>query len=150
MYQGIKQEWTLPVKVLVKDLLGSDLDIMRVLQFIDDHDTKTSKVVNPIKPYLSMTTDDTKSGFAMLRLVSSPYSGVLKIGEQFRKDSYLSNILFKTKFLSDEAQLVHGPCISDVNGLVAIAIRLHSKSWIQPASRLNTSTGSKVVISRNV
>ncbi|CAG2189337.1 unnamed protein product [Mytilus edulis] len=49
-------------------MLGSDLDIMWVLQFIEVHDTTTSKVVNPIKPYLSLTTDDTKPGFAMLRL----------------------------------------------------------------------------------
>ncbi|VDI74193.1 Hypothetical predicted protein [Mytilus galloprovincialis] len=119
-------------------MLGSDLDIMWVLQFIEVHDTTTSKVVNHIKPYLSLTTDDTKPGFAMLRLVSSPYSGILKICEQFKRDFYLSNVLFKTIFLSEDAQLVHGPCISDVNGLVDIAVCLHNKSWIQLASQWNT------------
>ncbi|CAG2185946.1 unnamed protein product [Mytilus edulis] len=57
-------------------MLGSDLDILWVLQFIEVRDTTTSKVVNPIKPYLSLTTYDTKPGFAMLRLVSSPYSAL--------------------------------------------------------------------------
>ena len=119
-------------------MLGSDLDIAWVLQFIEVRDTTTSKVVNPIKPYLSLTTYDTKPGFAMLRLVRGHHSGILEICEQFRRDYYLSNVLFKTIFLSEDAQLVHGPCISDVNGHVDIAICLHGKSWIQPASRWNT------------
>ncbi|CAC5425476.1 unnamed protein product [Mytilus coruscus] len=107
-------------------MLGSDLDIMWVLQFIEVHDNIKSAVFNPSKPYLSLMTEDTKPGFAMLRLVSSPYSGMLNICEQFRKDTYLSNVLFKTIFLNEFTQFVHGPCMSDMNGDVDIAVCLHS------------------------
>ncbi|CAC5364323.1 unnamed protein product [Mytilus coruscus] len=116
-------------------MCGSDLDMMYVSHYIEVHDNTTPIVFNPSKTYFSMMTEDTKPGFAMLRLKSSIRPVMLNIYEQFRGDTYLSNVLFKTLFLNECTQVVHGPCVSDINGDIDIAVCIHSQYWINPASR---------------
>lgn len=52
---------------------GSDLDIMNVMEFIEVHDNMTPIVFNPTKTHFSLVTEDTKQGFALLRLISCPH-----------------------------------------------------------------------------
>lgn len=58
-------------------------------------------------------TEDTKLGYAMLRLLShSFFMGVTCA--KFRGDYYLSSALFKQGHLSKHTPIVHGPCVSDI------------------------------------
>ncbi|XP_052078291.1 cyclic GMP-AMP synthase-like, partial [Mytilus californianus] len=114
---------------------GSDIDIMYVLTIIEVHDKIKSIVFNPIQTYFVLTTEDTKAGFAMLHLIRSQDPTMLKNCEKFRKDFYLSNALFKQLCLTDRCPVEHGPCVSDKEGYSDYAYCLHSKSWIQPASK---------------
>ncbi|CAC5364335.1 THAP2 [Mytilus coruscus] len=117
------------------EMRGSDIDIMYVLTFIEVHDKIKSIVFSPIKTYFVLTTEDTKAGFTMLRLIRSQDPTMLKSCEKFRQDFYLSNALFKQLYLTDCCPVEHGPCVSDKEGYSDFAYCLHSKSWIQPASR---------------
>lgn len=110
------------------EMCGSDLDMMYVLPSIEVHENTTPLYFNPSKTYFSLLTEDTKPGFAMLRLISSPHPEVLECCEKFRKGNYLSNVLFKTCLLNDGIAVVHGPCVSDTFGLLDLACCLHSKS----------------------
>ncbi|CAC5364315.1 unnamed protein product [Mytilus coruscus] len=119
------------------DMRGSDTDVMIVSKHNEIYDTLTPFVFNPTKTYFSLMTEDTKPGFAMLRLIySSPNSAILQYCEHFRRDNYLSNALLKSFFLKDNSYFeLHGPCISDKGGLTDLAPCLHCKSWVTPAFR---------------
>ncbi|CAC5364331.1 unnamed protein product [Mytilus coruscus] len=96
------------------ELRGSDVDIMSVSKYNEVYDRLTAFVFNPTKTYFSLITEDTKPGFAMLRLISSPNSEILRYCEHFRRDNYLSNALLKNFFLTDYRLFEqHGPCITD-------------------------------------
>ncbi|XP_052078030.1 uncharacterized protein LOC127715968 [Mytilus californianus] len=116
-------------------MIGSDLDIMFVIKPIEVHDNITSIVFNSKTTYFSLMTEDTKPGYVMLRLTSSPHAYVRKSCEQFRSKSYLSNILFKNFFLGELTPVVHGPCVSDRKGYFDYALCLHSKYWVTSASQ---------------
>ncbi|CAC5414199.1 unnamed protein product [Mytilus coruscus] len=112
-------------------MLGSDLDIMYVSKPINIHDKITSTVLNPTKTHFSLITEGTKPGFAMLRLICSPHPNVQNLCEKFRQNNYLSNVLFKKTFLSDNTSVIHGPCITDIGGYIDGAYCLHELSVTQ-------------------
>ncbi|XP_076070612.1 uncharacterized protein LOC143042237 [Mytilus galloprovincialis] len=117
-------------------MIGSDLDVMHVMKFIEVHDNITSNIFNPDTTYFSLVTEDTKPGYVMLRLTSSPHPFVQKMCEKFRGDIFLSNALFKESFLVSNLSLVtHGPCLSDKHGYFDLANCLHSKDWVTSASQ---------------
>ncbi|VDI28374.1 Hypothetical predicted protein [Mytilus galloprovincialis] len=117
------------------EMRGSDIDVMFVTKNINVHDKITPITFDPTKTHFSLMTDNSKPGFAMLRLISSPYPRMRNICEQFRGDKYLSNVLFKQNFLNEISPVVHGPCLSDINGHMDFANCLHSKYWVTSASR---------------
>lgn len=117
------------------EMQGSDLDIMYVLTFIHVHNDIKSTVFGPINTCFVITTEDTKAGFAMLRLIRSQDPTMLNSCEKFRRDCYLSSTLFKKLCLSDCYPVEHGPCVSDTGGYSDVAYCLHSKLWFQPASK---------------
>ncbi|CAG2197107.1 unnamed protein product [Mytilus edulis] len=94
-------------------MIGSDLDIMYVIKSVEVHDNITSIVFNSTTSYFTVFTEDTKLGYVMLRLISSPLAIMREICEQFREDNYLSSTLFKNTFLDENTPVVHGPCLSD-------------------------------------
>ncbi|VDI33852.1 Hypothetical predicted protein [Mytilus galloprovincialis] len=116
------------------EMRGSDIDIMFVLKRIEVHEKIKSILFNPTKTYFTLMTKDTKPGFAMLRLISSQSHRMLEYCETFRKDNYLSNALFRKRYLNEVCPVEHGPCVSDTDGLADLAHCLHSTSWVKPAS----------------
>ncbi|XP_052078031.1 uncharacterized protein LOC127715970 [Mytilus californianus] len=116
-------------------MIGSDLDIMFVMKYVEVHDDITSIVFDSTKTHVSLLTEDSKLGYVMLRLISSRHAFVRKICEQFRGDNYLSNTLFKNRFLDETMPVVHGPCVSDIEGAFDNAHCLHSKYWVTSASQ---------------
>ncbi|CAC5364318.1 unnamed protein product [Mytilus coruscus] len=117
------------------EMRGSDIDVMFVTKSIKVHDKITPITFDSKNTHFSLMTDNSKPGFAMLRLISSPYPRMRNICEQFRGDKYLSNVLFKQNFLNEISPVVHGPCLSDINGHMDFANCLHSKYWVTSASR---------------
>ncbi|CAC5425475.1 unnamed protein product [Mytilus coruscus] len=113
------------------EMRGSDIDIMFVLKRIEVNEKITSHFFNPTKTYFSLKTEDTKPGFAMLCLISSPSHQILDICETYRTDNYLSNALFRKRYLNDASPVEHGPCVSDTDGLTHC---LHSITWVKSAS----------------
>ncbi|VDI33854.1 Hypothetical predicted protein [Mytilus galloprovincialis] len=111
---------------------GSDLDIIYVLQDIEVQDNISPIAFNANKTNFSMMTEDTKPGFAMLRLITTNFHHefIPECCKQFRRHIYLSNVLFKNMFLNDMCSVVHGPCVSDKTGSHDIAYCLHSKYWV--------------------
>ncbi|CAG2205569.1 unnamed protein product [Mytilus edulis] len=103
-------------------MLGSDLDIMWVLQFIEVHDTTTSKVVNPIKPYLSLTTDDTKPGFAICLHCSRNKGG------NVTSDKVIKFNKIKTSIGVSNLPAIHstGTFTVEIDGVYIIAVTVNS------------------------
>lgn len=97
-------------------MIGSDVDIMVVTKILNVLDETEFVVINPMKTYFSLMTEDTKPGFVMLRLIRSNYPGIRYVCEQFRMEYYLSNALFKNVFLADFVPVEHGPCLSKCFG----------------------------------
>ncbi|CAC5364321.1 unnamed protein product [Mytilus coruscus] len=125
------------------EMRGSDVDIMLISKIIKVHVNITYDDLNPTKSYFSLMTEDTKPGFAMLRLISSNNPDMLNSCEQFRGNNYVSNALFKDLYLTECNPVVHGPCVSDIKGSLDVAHCLHSTVWIEPATGwINSSVSS--------
>ncbi|XP_052077025.1 uncharacterized protein LOC127715047 [Mytilus californianus] len=88
-----------------------------------------------------MEQEDTQPGFTKLRLVHSNDHNISKDCIYIGSDFYLSNILFKQTF-SKNLWTVHGPCVTDVNGLYDFANCLHCKLWITPAKQWVTRSNN--------
>jgi hypothetical protein len=85
-------------------------------------------VLNGLKR-VAMEMDDTKLGFSRLRLLHCNNNIILTMSKQVGNDLYLSSQLCKSIF-SGQFQgfdVVHGPCVSDKDGYVYIALTLHSR-----------------------
>ncbi|VDH96211.1 Hypothetical predicted protein [Mytilus galloprovincialis] len=122
------------------DMRGSDLDVMYVVQNIKVYDVKPR--LNPISAYLLMDTDNVKPGFTQLRLDSrcTSYHNCVQLGDKY----YLSSSLWKEDILTKNMDYtIHGPCVSDKDGLYDFAECLHCKSWISSAVQwITRSTNS--------
>ncbi|VDI64267.1 Hypothetical predicted protein [Mytilus galloprovincialis] len=111
------------------EMQGSDLDMMLVVPSIICEDKNFPS--NPDKLCLSIKTEDTQPGYTTLRLVQMKNPKNDQYFEEIDGEFYLLNIPFKQPF--SILQIVHGPCMSDKEGLHDVALCLHCKSWITPA-----------------
>ncbi|XP_063409072.1 uncharacterized protein LOC134692546 [Mytilus trossulus] len=126
------------------DMRGSDFDIMFVTKFVEvienvqpDFDIR--------RPYLSMDTDDVKPCYTLLRLDYSRDSfRLFQLCEEHYGKRYFSSALCKGNMLLllKEGNQIHGPCISDRNGVFDHAFSLHGKTWISSAVNWITRSGS--------
>ncbi|VDI44530.1 Hypothetical predicted protein [Mytilus galloprovincialis] len=119
----------------------SDLDVMVVFKFMEICEP-TYISFNNDKIHFTMKLDDTQPGFTKLRLVQCNNREILKDCYEAGRDFYISNLLFKQRFLNDPLSTVHGPCLSDNDGLFDIALCLHCKSWITPAKHWITRSNN--------
>ncbi|XP_052076235.1 uncharacterized protein LOC127714233 [Mytilus californianus] len=123
------------------EMRGSDLDLMRVMICYEVCEN-TNITFDPDKTYFKMTTEDTQLGFTLLRLVHCHEDYIFKLCEQIGGEYYFSNIYIKQRLSNKHIPNIHGPCISDKNGLCDIAYCLHSKSWISQAQQWITRSSS--------
>ncbi|CAC5355682.1 unnamed protein product [Mytilus coruscus] len=128
------------------DLRGSDLDLMFIDQCVEVYDVKPH--FYPNISYLSMDTDDVKPGYTQLILEYTRKKKLFEQCEQFCDKYYLSSTLWKIRLRTPHFNNIHGPCISDKDGIVDFAHCLHSKTW-EPAAehwieRSNNSWPNKV------
>ncbi|XP_052069215.1 uncharacterized protein LOC127708384 [Mytilus californianus] len=113
------------------ELRGSDIDIMHV-----DHGFEVCEDmkprVTPNRTLFSMVTDDVKPGFTQLKLEHCTFLDALNCCKEYNGEYYLSSEIFKHHFLF-EGVCIHGPCISDEDDTIDLAICIHCKKWISSA-----------------
>ncbi|XP_052077029.1 uncharacterized protein LOC127715050 isoform X1 [Mytilus californianus] len=119
----------------------SDLDLMAVLKNIEVRED-THIYFNTGKIHFTMELKDTQRGFTKLRLVHSNDRSILKDCIDIGSDFYFSNLSFKQRFSNEFLSTVHGPCVSDEDGLYDIAHCLHSKLWITQAKKWVTRSNN--------
>ncbi|XP_071142021.1 protein mab-21-like [Mytilus edulis] len=118
------------------DLVGSDFDIMVLLNFIRVYENLDDIQSNSDKLLLVMETYDTKPGFAKLKLANKSlfvypmYDMFDTVGESM----YLSSKLLRESNLPD-CLVIHGPCHSTANGLIEITDCLRCEKWITSAQQ---------------
>ncbi|CAC5406354.1 unnamed protein product [Mytilus coruscus] len=114
------------------EMRGSDLDTMFVFKCFQVFENGYPHI-NQYKTYFSLDRDDVKPGFTQLRLEYISDQKKMESYEKYNGRYYLSNATFKQQFVSDLANKIHGPCISDKNGLTDNACCIHCKTWVSPA-----------------
>ena len=82
-----------------------------------------------------MEMDDTKIGFAHLRLFHYNNNIFWEMCTKVGNDLYLSSQLVKSWFTDDATNVVHGPCLSDKDGQFDFALTLHSRQWVSIANQ---------------
>ncbi|XP_076086500.1 uncharacterized protein LOC143057146 [Mytilus galloprovincialis] len=126
------------------DMRGSDLDIMQVSKSIEvTEDVKP--IFDPCMTYLFMDTDDVKPGYSLLRLQYSRSQSLLEHCEEHNGKTYFSGALCKQNAFSvgfKNGETIHGPCISDPNGVLDLAFSVHCKTWISSAVQWLTRSSS--------
>ncbi|CAC5424708.1 unnamed protein product [Mytilus coruscus] len=117
------------------EMRGSDFDLMFVNKRRQVHTVKSSSL--PYLGYLTMDTDDVNPGFTLLRVNNT--FGLSPNLVQLNGKYYLSSALFRQEqVIIDKTLIIHGPCISDQNGLIDVASCLHCKTWVSPATKWTT------------
>jgi tetratricopeptide (TPR) repeat protein len=118
------------------EMNGSDLDIMLVFKGVYVYEDISSARVNSTDTCVAMEMKDTKLGFTHLRLVHCNNNIILGMCKQVGNDLYLSSQLCTSMFLGKYkgGDLVHGPCLSDKDGYMDVALTLHSRQWISIAN----------------
>ncbi|XP_076071840.1 uncharacterized protein LOC143043408 [Mytilus galloprovincialis] len=132
------------------DMSGSDLDLMFVTAkdievYENDEDIKTDN--NSSDVILSMETDDVKAGFAQLLVKHVKHTNPqnpCKYFEELNGKHYLSSALYKQYQLANTCSnsVIHGPCISDKEGMYDKAKCLHCRTWTSQASQWITRSNS--------
>ena len=84
-----------------------------------------------------MDMDDCKLGFTQLRLVQCNHLYILQWCKQVGNSFYLSNELLKSDLMEQlgPPSIIHGPCVSDMDGISDFAKCFHSREWISPAHK---------------
>jgi tetratricopeptide (TPR) repeat protein len=119
------------------DMKGSDIDIMYVYKDVNVYEDINSTRLKWAETCVAMEMDDTKLGFSRLRLLNCNNYFILPICKQVGNDLYLSSQLCTSMFLGKckRANTVHGPCLSDKDGCIDIALALQSRQWISIANQ---------------
>ena len=119
------------------DMKGSDLDIMFVFKDVNVYEDINSTRLKWAETCVAMEMDDTKLGFSRLRLLHCNNNFILGMCKQVGNDLYLSSQLCTSMFLGKckRANTVHGPCLSDKDGCIDIALALQSRQWISIANQ---------------
>ncbi|CAC5414204.1 unnamed protein product [Mytilus coruscus] len=112
------------------DMQGSDIDVMLVMNYTEVCEGK-QVCFDADKIYVTMETDDTHPGFTKLRvvLVHSNDQIFFKDCDKIGSDYYFLNSSFKQLYSDKLLSTVHGPCVSDKDGIFDFAYCLHSKLW---------------------
>ncbi|VDI66293.1 Hypothetical predicted protein [Mytilus galloprovincialis] len=116
------------------ELQGSDSDMMFVFRDIEVTDQKKLHAVHSAIYFFSVT-DDVKPGYAYLRLIKGNTLRNVLLCRGFEGQLYLSSTAMKQCFMNEVLTVVHGPCVSDKEGIFDFAHCLHSKAWIFTASK---------------
>ncbi|XP_052060747.1 uncharacterized protein LOC127701023 [Mytilus californianus] len=115
------------------EMRGSDLDLMYVINTCEVYDVIKPRF-DPYTTFFSMETEDVKPGFTRLKHEYTFCRGqYFEMFEEHNGEYYISSALCKQNFVCDKGQIIHGPCISDKNGVYDGAFSLHCKTWISPA-----------------
>ncbi|CAC5391240.1 unnamed protein product [Mytilus coruscus] len=123
------------------EMRGGDLDIMIVWKEIEVCGD-TSILLNPNKSYFAMETDFTQPGFTQLRLLHSSHYNIFQLCDERGANFYFSNTAFKQMVSTKNFAIVHGPCLSDKEGIFDLAVCCQSKSWIAPAMQWITRSNN--------
>lgn len=114
------------------DMRGGDFDIMFVRLSIEVYYVKPHFMSH--MSYLSIDTDEVRPGFALLKLEFDISKILFDNCVQYATKHYLSSTLWKHwHMVDDEMFNLYGPCFSDKNNIIDIAVCLHCKSWVLPA-----------------
>ncbi|XP_071135981.1 uncharacterized protein [Mytilus edulis] len=116
---------------------GSDLDLMYICSLIKVYESARDIVPSNMSYPLVMDTEDVSPCFTKLRLIfNDPNIYCKSIQKIVQIDSFgkyfFSNKLFKMSFLGPNLK-IHGPCLSDHDDVVDIALVLQCNQWISPA-----------------
>ncbi|CAC5383574.1 unnamed protein product [Mytilus coruscus] len=126
------------------EMRGSDLDMMHVCKMFEVYEDVKPRC-NPSTVYFSMVTNDVKPCFTQLRLEYSKGEIVFQLCEDHNGNHYFSSALCKRNiFLStiNISKKMHGPCITDEQGMCDLALSVHCKTWISPAVQWITRSRS--------
>ncbi|XP_052077129.1 uncharacterized protein LOC127715146 [Mytilus californianus] len=121
------------------EMLGSDLDVMVVIKFIDVRED-IHIALNADNIHFTLETEDTHPGFTKLRLLHSNDQDILEDCEEIGNDFFYSNLLFKERFSKEGLLTYHGPSLTD--GFIDLVYCLHSKLWITPAKQWITRSNN--------
>ncbi|VDI76592.1 Hypothetical predicted protein [Mytilus galloprovincialis] len=130
------------------EMQGSDFDLMKIIKSIEICEDPNMPFFSD-KTYFIIDRDDTQPGFTQLRLLYSNDEAIFDLCIERQREFYFSSSALKPQFSSNILPIVHGPCLSDKQGLFDLALCCHSKSWITPATqwitRSNNSWPDEVV-----
>ncbi|XP_071124014.1 uncharacterized protein [Mytilus edulis] len=122
------------------DMQGSDIDVVLVMNYAEVCEG-IQVCFDADKIYLTTEADDTQPGFTKLRVVLVHINGqvIFKDRDKIGSDYYFFNSnSFKQKYSDKLLSTVHGPCVSDTNGIFDLAYCIHSKLWVKQANQWKT------------
>jgi hypothetical protein len=119
------------------EMKGSDIDIMFVLKDVNVYEDINSTHINSSETCVAMEMGDTKLGFSHLPLLRCNNNILFKMRKQVENNLYLSSQLCKSMFIGQfkGGDVVHGPCLSNKDGVADLALTLHSRKWISIAKQ---------------
>ncbi|VDI34352.1 Hypothetical predicted protein [Mytilus galloprovincialis] len=121
---------------------GSDLDVMYVCKFAEVCEDK-NVYFKPNITYFEMEAEDCQPCFVRLRL--RYFTGRFFFGsflEEMGGNYYLSNAKLKEQMTDLRCPTIHGPCLSDTNDTLDIALCFRSTSWIPQAQHWVTRSNN--------
>jgi tetratricopeptide (TPR) repeat protein len=133
------------------EMKGSDVDMMHVVRDVRVYEDINKVRFNSRETSFVMDMDDCKLGFTQLRLVQCNDPNILQLCKQVGNYVYFSNELLKFNYMEQMGPhtIIHGPCVSDMDGDNDFAKCFHSREWISPAhkwiKRPNTSWPSSEI-----
>ncbi|XP_063406099.1 uncharacterized protein LOC134690056 [Mytilus trossulus] len=119
------------------NLKGSDYDRMGLHNFIRVYESLDEDQSISDEMPLIMDTNNTKPGFTKLKLVDKSYldSDILSAWcETEGEETFISSKRVLERNLPDE-MVIHGPCVSTVDGEYDQAFCLKCEEWITPAQQ---------------
>ena len=119
------------------EMKGSDIDIMHVVPYAHVYEDINKVRFNSRETSFVMDMDDCKLGFTQLQLVQCNDPYIVQMCKQVGNSFYLSNELLKFNYMEQIGQptIIHGPCVSDMDGDNDLALCFHSREWISPAHK---------------
>jgi hypothetical protein len=119
------------------EMKGSDVDMMHVVRDVHVYEDINKVRFNSRETSFVMDMDDCKLGFTQLRLVQCNHTNILQWCKQVGNYVYFSNELLKLNYMEQMGPhtIIHGPCVSDMDGDNDFALCFHSREWISPAHK---------------
>jgi hypothetical protein len=119
------------------EMKGSDIDTMYVQRDVRVYEDINKVPFNSRETSFVMDMDDCKLGFTQLRLVQCNHTNILQLCKQVGNYVYVSNELLKFHYMEQIGlhTIIHGPCVSDMDGNNDFAKCFHSRERISPAHK---------------